>query len=90
MVGENPLNRSTISILAPSRERRFALRGLADEVCISILAPSRERRFIQLSFINMLSNFNPRSLTGATFQTMTIGTYALISILAPSRERPLA
>ena len=76
-----------ISIHAPSRERRlyFVLPYLAKQ--ISIHAPSRERH---LSLINSpcgLSDFNPRSLAGATVPLVGLVRGDIISIHAPSRER---
>ena len=59
--------RLDISILAPSRERRQIIGGDKMTNNISILAPSRERR--KHFYKNFLStNFNPRSLTGATIK----------------------
>ena len=55
---------------------------------ISIHAPSRERQFFVLVGFLLMSDFNPRSLTGATLQygdTTLLPDY--ISIHAPSRER---
>ena len=54
---------------------------------ISILAPSRERRYVLADFC-FFRYFNPRSLAGATITTMPMPKQILISILAPSRERP--
>ena len=102
--------RQLISIHAPSRERLSTNTGTAAHVDISIHAPSRERRLIQLSFIKLFSNFNPRSLAGATrihfklnltssnFNPRSLAGATtiflnevinyVISIHAPSRERP--
>ena len=77
----------TISIHAPSRERRQTLFDDNIVTNISIRAPSRER----LKFSNWLIlqwDFNPRSLTGATEKSHIMSTDLKISIHAPSRERP--
>ena len=56
-------------------------------VAISIHAPSRERRALLSSLRRILSDFNPRSLTGATLSKIPILGEIFISIHAPSRER---
>ena len=53
---------------------------------ISIHAPLRERRKRRPIHIEF-SNFNPRSLTGATLNAINNVTVDLISIHAPLRER---
>ena len=54
---------------------------------ISIHAPSRERHQHPRS-AQVCINFNPRSLAGATGNTIINGVEVDISIHAPSRERP--
>ena len=54
-----------ISIHAPSRERLPAQHFLRRLRCISIHAPSRERRQHHKD-VGERTDFNPRSLTGAT------------------------
>ena len=54
-----------ISIHAPSRERQHLQLDARAQVAISIHAPSRERRSCVI-WIFPLTDFNPRSLTGAT------------------------
>ena len=56
---------------------------------ISIHAPSRERLARNCTFKTFTSDFNPRSLTGATDALEALNTVSLISIHAPSRERPV-
>ena len=58
--------RLLISIHAPSRERLYNLKGLLKLPLISIHAPSRER-LRRAGCSKMRYNFNPRSLTGATY-----------------------
>ena len=59
----------------------------AKNLTISIHAPLRERQ-LQRVCASCLLNFNPRSLTGATFFTLHSHSRFLISIHAPLRERP--
>ena len=54
---------------------------------ISIHAPSRERPFHKFC-LQQDTDFNPRSLAGATTITAALETSDSISIHAPSRERP--
>ena len=56
---------STISIHAPLRERQLCTDDSVIRVRISIHAPLRERLW-SLKLQGSCSNFNPRSLTGAT------------------------
>ena len=56
---------------------------------ISIHAPSRERRLRRIGVSLRSSDFNPRSLTGATEVMAEIKERRVISIHAPSRERRL-
>ena len=55
-----------ISIHAPSRERHFSIVLWYYNCSISIHAPSRERLIVYLSAATGQSDFNPRSLAGAT------------------------
>ena len=57
---------TVISIHAPSRERRSRLLLLLFNNTISIHAPSRERLWSSASVASSGSDFNPRSLAGAT------------------------
>ena len=78
-----------ISILAPSRERPYAGGYADDETGISILAPSRERQSCWMHLCVLSHDFNPRSLAGATDDVLKYYESKPISILAPSRERPI-
>ena len=80
---------SKISIHAPSRERPAQLRRVPPLHRISIHAPSRERLHINCIAKGLYFYFNPRSLAGATFFIVKIGFGTIISIHAPSRERPI-
>ena len=75
-----------ISIHAPLRERRAV--GTCENKCctISIHAPLRER-LVAMKRSICWKNFNPRSLTGATYQDGSQGIDHKISIHAPLRER---
>ena len=53
---------------------------------ISIHAPLRERPRLRRR-VDIKANFNPRSLTGATFRPANIVEIGAISIHAPLRER---
>ena len=55
-----------ISIHAPSRERQQRLHNCPTSLQISIHAPSRERLLDKVAYNTSGSNFNPRSLAGAT------------------------
>ena len=77
-----------ISIHAPSRERLTADYTSAKQSNISIHAPSRERHITSLEKI-FKTNFNPRSLAGATKRYPAEVYDKAISIHAPSRERPI-
>ena len=79
---------TSISIHAPSRERPRDKDSERADVTISIHAPSRERR-CWLSCADFCRYFNPRSLTGATYNGYVYMLPAVISIHAPSRERHL-
>ena len=57
---------SVFQIHAPSRERRDCISRVIVDGTISIHAPSRERLFSDDPYYRN-PNFNPRSLTGATF-----------------------
>ena len=57
----------SISIHAPSRERPHDLWDALEYLKISIHAPSRERHHAVPRLKNLKSNFNPRSLAGATW-----------------------
>ena len=85
-LGMKGANLVTISIHAPSRERRAILPTYSTNQQISIHAPSRER-LTALSEAYLLYNFNPRSLTGATCSQKQARFAQVISIHAPSRER---
>ena len=80
------LANNLISIHAPSRERLGATDTLLLGGNISIHAPSRERRTNTIVG-NRRSNFNPRSLAGATCLQPLSFSHVGISIHAPSRER---
>ena len=54
---------------------------------ISIHAPSRERRLYRRVQEKNFTDFNPRSLTGATIDAVALYPDGSISIHAPSRER---
>ena len=56
----------SISIHAPSRERLKRMIEFCWQHEISIHAPSRERRESRGESVNSVSDFNPRSLAGAT------------------------
>ena len=75
-----------ISIHAPSRERPYLSYRQLKLQLISIHAPSRER-LIFAGVPDVRSDFNPRSLAGATIEMFRTGSYNRISIHAPSRER---
>ena len=64
-------------------------KSLASCKPISIHAPSRERPITSTISTNGKSNFNPRSLAGATLQVDVAAMVDVISIHAPSRERRL-
>ena len=74
------------STLPRGSDRNRGLR--AKETVISIHAPSRERRH-QARPRGRRNYFNPRSLAGATHQTLAVAPVIAISIHAPSRERQL-
>ena len=76
-----------ISIHAPSRERPPYSPQHKKRILISIHAPSRERRMITKIPTGCTTNFNPRSLTGATPYKLSMDLSKAISIHAPSRER---
>ena len=57
---------------------------------ISIHAPSRERLPVMAKTTEKVTDFNPRSLTGATYLAADCQYLVSISIHAPSRERPTA
>ena len=75
-----------ISIHAPSRERLDFYWPSFAHLGISIHAPSRERFCALVGFLAM-SDFNPRSLAGATVWYSIYKHQKAISIHAPSRER---
>ena len=77
----------TISIHAPSRERRQASTDNGSFGRISIHAPSRERLCKHSNYHRTPSDFNPRSLAGATVIDVAEDKSTVISIHAPSRER---
>ena len=81
--------RTSISIHAPLRERLHCLdNSISTLFNISIHAPLRERLAGQIT-IRYKINFNPRSLTGATFHPIDLVVKLGISIHAPLRERRL-
>ncbi len=79
--------KQAISIHAPSRERPGAGYSSMDLVNISIHAPSRERRAYCRCVYHVPTDFNPRSLAGATVNIRFKQLCPGISIHAPSRER---
>ena len=88
LAGRRRQAHASISIHAPSRERQAPLSVGASYWRISIHAPSRERPG-QINRVALAtSDFNPRSLAGATGKLVVIVLYDTISIHAPSRERP--
>ena len=78
----------TISIHAPSRERRESTVIWDEDSAISIHAPSRERPN-GAPMHHRRYDFNPRSLAGATAWAKAENVKVWISIHAPSRERQL-
>ena len=76
-----------ISIHAPLRERHFLHYFPAGVSDISIHAPLRERLVMLVLVIIVLTNFNPRSLAGATVLFLSSVFFVIISIHAPLRER---
>ena len=81
--------RQAISILAPSRERLSSMFTAANMGKFQSSLP-RGSDLLGLYTGDTLLNFNPRSLAGATDTLTTRKIYNIISILAPSRERPVA
>ena len=79
---------AAISIHAPSRERRYHLCLRLQITHISIHAPLRERHHKLPIGSFATSNFNPRSLAGATNPANLLPFIQDISIHAPLRERP--
>ena len=79
-------DRLEISIHAPSRERPIKTAARLMQKSISIHAPSRERLFCHITS-NVGTDFNPRSLAGATNFWQQVFNSKDISIHAPSRER---
>ena len=77
---------SLISIHAPSRERQGTVQAVPIALIISIHAPSRER-LQHIDVLQAVTDFNPRSLAGATISEFFTPTGFCISIHAPSRER---
>ena len=76
----------TISIHAPSRERRFTTRTFGLTLIFQSTLPRGSDR-TSLINVNQTANFNPRSLAGATSVLSILFFLAIISIHAPSRER---
>ena len=77
----------SFSILAPSRERLIDGGFIQLRLFFSIHAPSRERQW-RNGVRRILYHFNPRSLTGATYNLSDYLINTAISIHAPLRERP--
>ena len=71
-----------ISIHAPSRERLGLKINKLMQALISIHAPSRER-LLNLDVLLSLSNFNPRSLAGATHACLWINLLLLFQSTLP-------
>ena len=79
-----------ISIHAPSRERPWYTTLYYLRVQFQSTLPRGSDFFNFFKKFCRTSNFNPRSLAGATILKKTTGAAAEISIHAPSRERPPA
>ena len=74
-----------ISIHAPSRERQGVTEGIPVDVVFQSTLPHGSDITVLTAGKNN-GDFNPRSLTGATFQVPSMHSSAAISIHAPSRE----
>ena len=80
------VGRQRISIHAPSRERPIRQKFLKSRRAFqSTLPHGSDSAIVLLILANV--NFNPRSLTGATFLILYLIVICPISIHAPSRER---
>ena len=77
-----------ISIHAPSRERLDAQKASQMYMIFQSTLPHGSDPAQHLISLYR-SNFNPRSLTGATIDWTTADNQDVISIHAPSRERPV-
>ena len=77
-----------ISIHAPSRERPCRAFAIIFTGTFQSTLPHGSD-FLHVDQIILHSHFNPRSLTGATIFLESEVSVMLISIHAPSRERPL-
>ena len=78
-----------ISIHAPSRERRSSAPKLGVSTAFQSTLPHGSDAEILRALKSCVRHFNPRSLTGATVKLTDKQREQLISIHAPSRERPI-